>query len=332
MPQRHGVAEPGPFGDLVHALLGVLEQPLGEQDPLPGQPAQRGGAGLLHEPAGEGARRHVCQCGQFGDRHRLVEMLFQPAGQLRQGAGRLGRQRPVHELRLAAVPVRRHDHPAGDPVGHLRALLLAHHVQAGVDARRAARAGDDRAGVHVEHVRVHRGRRAVSGQVRRVHPVGGAPPAVQQPGRGQHERAGAHAEYPRSPRLRGTQRAQQRRGKLAWHALAQLRVDRAHDHQVRRVQSFDAIRIRQGEPVFRAQRAVFPGDHREVVARQAVVRAVHAENLADHPELERGEPVEHNESHVLEHVAIIPRDWQNVICIWHYCHFRPARRPARLAV
>jgi hypothetical protein len=143
--------------------------------------------------------------------------------------------------------------------------------------------------------------------------VRGAPPAVQQPGRREHERAGAHAEHPAAARRGGAQRGQQRGGKSDGHSLAQLRVDRGHDHEVRCFQSFDTKRIRQGEPVFRAQRAVLAGHNREVVAGQAVVRAVHAEHLADHPELERGEPVEHDERDILQHVTIMPANWQDVI-------------------
>ena len=72
------------------------------------------------------------------------------------------------------------------------------------------------------------------------------------------------------------------------------------------------------------QRAVFPRNHREVVAGQPVVRTVHAEYLADHPELERREPVEYDERDIPQHVTIMPGDWQNVISVWHYCHFRCA--------
>ena len=43
------------------------------------------------------------------------------------------------ELRLAAVAVRRHDHPAGGVGGDLGAELLAHQVQGGVDARPPSR-------------------------------------------------------------------------------------------------------------------------------------------------------------------------------------------------
>ena len=58
----------------------------------------------------------------------------------------------LDELRLPALTVGRHDHPTGDPVRHRRTELLPHQVQAGVDPRRRARAGDDRTVVDVQHV------------------------------------------------------------------------------------------------------------------------------------------------------------------------------------
>jgi hypothetical protein len=139
MAQRHRIAEPSLCGHLVHAVPGFLEQPLGQQDPLPGQPAQRRGAGLLDEPPGERPRRHVRQRRQFGHGDLLVKVPFQPAGHLGQGVRRADRQRPVHELRLAAVAARRDHHPAGDLVGHLHALFLADEVEAGGAVARAVR-------------------------------------------------------------------------------------------------------------------------------------------------------------------------------------------------
>ena len=56
VPQRGGVAEASLLRDELHRLLGLLQQLLGEQDALAGQPAHRRGPGLLDEPAGEGAR------------------------------------------------------------------------------------------------------------------------------------------------------------------------------------------------------------------------------------------------------------------------------------
>ena len=66
---------------------------------------------------------------------------------------------------------------------------------------------------------------------------------------------------------------------------------------------FQAERGLQGESSIRAQRPRFAGHHREVVDRQAIVTPVAAEDLADHPELERREAVEHHHGHVLQHVV-----------------------------
>ena len=69
-------------------------------------------------------------------------------------------------------------------------------VQAGVDPGRRARAGDHRAFVDVQHAGIYVDLRVAAGQLGRVPPVRGRPAAVQQPGRGQHESAGAVAEHP----------------------------------------------------------------------------------------------------------------------------------------
>src|SRR5690606_22893992 len=57
-------------------------------------------------------------------------------------------------------------------------------------------AGDDAAVVDVEHVRVDLGPGCDRGEPVREHPVGGAATAVEEPCRGEHERAGAQREDP----------------------------------------------------------------------------------------------------------------------------------------
>src|SRR5260370_41188713 len=78
--QGGGVAEAGSVGDGVDGLVGLLEELLGQQDALPGEPALRGGPGVLHEAAGEGPLAHRCAGGR-------------PAGGARVGPGR-GRPLP----------------------------------------------------------------------------------------------------------------------------------------------------------------------------------------------------------------------------------------------
>ena len=107
--------------------------------------------------------------------------------------------RPVHVLGLAAVPVRRHDHPAGDGVSYRAALFLADQVEAGIDASCGARAGQHRVSVHVQHRRINLRGRVHAREAVRVTPVRSAATAIKQAGRTQHERTGAHAEHPASP-------------------------------------------------------------------------------------------------------------------------------------
>ena len=215
MPQRDRVAETGPVRDQVDGRVGLLQQLLGEQDALAGQPAQRRGPGLLDEPAGEGPLGQVRPLGQLPDGDRLGQVALHPADDLAQRVTGQHGHRLVHVLGLAAVPVRRDDHPPGDPVGHPGALLLAHQVQAGVDARRGARAGDDQVLVHVEHVGVDHGLRVPLGQFGGLPPVRRAPPPVQQARRAEGERAGAHAQHPGAAGHRGLQGLDHRRRELA---------------------------------------------------------------------------------------------------------------------
>ena len=180
MAERGRVPEPGPFRYHVHRLVGFLQQLLGEQDALPGQPALRRRAGLLDEPPRERPRRHGRQARQLIDRH---------------GRSRL---RCIHSMTSLSVS------HAGSATGRStycawppsrcggttirRAIALATRlpcslrtqVQAGVDAGRRARAGDHRIVLDVEHGRIDLGRRVHPGQPLGVPPVRGAAPPVQQ--------------------------------------------------------------------------------------------------------------------------------------------------------
>ena len=96
-------------------------------------------------------------------------------------------------LRLSAVAVRRDNHVTGDAVGDFSAVFAAHEMQAQVDRGCRPGTGDDRRAFDVELIGLHRQLRPAAGEQRRVQPVGGDPAAVEQAGRGQHERAGAGA-------------------------------------------------------------------------------------------------------------------------------------------
>ena len=111
-------------------------------------------AGLLAESAVEGARAHLRVPGQPLHRELLVEVPQRPLP--RRGSGEVIRRRhlPVDELRLAALPPRRHHTVPGDGVGHLRAVIGANDVQAQVDSGGKARRGEHVAVIDEQHVLV----------------------------------------------------------------------------------------------------------------------------------------------------------------------------------
>jgi hypothetical protein len=106
------------------------------------------------------------------------------------------------ELELAALAAWGHDHMAGHLGGVCGAVVLAHDVQAQVDAGGGAGAGGDVAMVDEEHVRVDPDARELLGQGGGEAPVGGGGSAVQQAGLGEHEGAGAQPEDAGSPAMR----------------------------------------------------------------------------------------------------------------------------------
>jgi hypothetical protein len=110
------------------------------------------------------------------------------------------RDRLVDVLALATVAVRRNHHPARNHVGDLTTQLAAHQVQARVDARGRARAGDEVAVVDVEDVAVDLRRRVHGGQFVGVHPVRRAGAPVEEACGTRHEGTRAHGEDGRAGR------------------------------------------------------------------------------------------------------------------------------------
>ena len=137
-----------------------------------------GGTGRPRTPPG-GRRAPDVWLGPRPDRRR------------RARPGRGHRRLADDELRLAAVAPRRHDAAPGRLVGDLAAVVAAHQVQAQVDAGGDAGRGQHVAVVDEQHVRVERDLREAARGTARRGPVRGRRPAVEQAGRGQHERAGA---------------------------------------------------------------------------------------------------------------------------------------------
>ena len=125
-----------------------------------------------------------------------VDQILGPADRLVAGPPAPHRR---GELALCAGPAEEHHQPAGDGLGDLDAVVVLderqRHVDAGGDAGRrphVAVAGPDRIGVDVD-VRV------LGGEPRRSRPVRRGPPAVEQPGGGEDERAAADADDPPGP-------------------------------------------------------------------------------------------------------------------------------------
>ena len=104
--------------------------------------------------------------GQVADGHGLVQVLLQPGDGVGEqvGAVEVGQGR-VDVLGLAALAVRRDDQIPGDLGGDLGAVVALHHMQAQVDAGRAARRGEDVAVVGVQHPGVDRDLRVAPGQL-----------------------------------------------------------------------------------------------------------------------------------------------------------------------
>src|ERR1017187_1221641 len=76
MAERCRVAKTGALGDEIDGPVCLLEHFVGAEVPLAGGAARRRGPGLLHEPPGEGPRRHAGPGGGLADRFLLIEMTL----------------------------------------------------------------------------------------------------------------------------------------------------------------------------------------------------------------------------------------------------------------
>ncbi|MCY1360629.1 hypothetical protein D9M69_472630 [compost metagenome] len=130
-------------------------------------------------------------------------------------------------LRLAAsAPVVHHQFLRHGP-GQLGAVVLFHHGQGEVDARRHAGGGPDRTVDHIDAIRLDLDRRKPCLQFPGVGPVGGGPPSVEQAGLGHDERPGADRRRAACRIDTGPQVIQ--------HGFGRLFDDRVaadHDHRV----------------------------------------------------------------------------------------------------
>ena len=307
MVPHHGRgAEPGLHGNQVESVVGFFQQLLSEQQALPVEPCGRGRTQLRAEPAGEGARGHQRSPGELVDGEVLVQAPQHPGRDVGEGIGRQHRHRRLDELGLPAVTLRRHHHPPGDHVRRGRTELAAHHVQGRVDPGRGSCAGHHVGVIDEQHIGVYLGARVRGGEGVGVHPVCGAAAAVEDASGAQDEGAAADAQYPgatrfglphhpqhvgvdRTARLVGRDRHQvgiRRRGQIVVH----------HDVEA----ELGALWPRFGR------------HHVEVEDRSAVLRAIDAEHLADHPELERGHAGKRNADDFGEHGGSSRRDGRNM--------------------
>lgn len=291
----------------------------------PSNQACGAGTGGGAEVPGEAARRHRRAGGQPVDRQRPVQVRLRPGQHVAQpgvlvDAGHRG----LDVLRLAAVAVRRDDHPSCHGVGDRRAVLVPDRVQAGVDAGRRAGAGGDRAVVDVEDVEdvgVDGDGRVAPSQVRGEHPVRRDRAPVEHAG-GREDRGTAAVAHHAGAA-----------GHLVPAHLAELLrrcgvgVLPAHrDHQVRGAGPLEAVLQQHREPGVGADGSGLGGHQREVVAGQTVSRPVAADDLGDHAGPEAAEPVPRHRHQVPERVTSDAQDWQEVGGQRHSCRCRHDRR------
>ncbi|SLH38937.1 Uncharacterised protein [Mycobacteroides abscessus subsp. abscessus] len=160
----------------------------------------------------EGAGAHVRAGGEQVDGERLVQVRGRPLQYRTEVVTRIGGHRAVDVLRLAAGAVRGNHHAPGQPVRDGRAEVAAHQVQAQVEGRGHARAGEHVAVVEVEHRVVDHEIGVAAGQQAGVFPVHRHPPPGQDARRRQREHPVAQRDQPGAPAVRGHQRVEQFRG------------------------------------------------------------------------------------------------------------------------
>ena len=95
------------------------------------------------------------------------------------GIPRLDRHGREHELRLAAIAMRWHDHPAGDRVRDLGAPVEPGQVQAEIDAGRRAGGREHLTVADVQHGRIEVYRRVQAAELVGPHPMRRGAAAIQ---------------------------------------------------------------------------------------------------------------------------------------------------------
>ena len=279
--QQRRRAEPAAQGDLLDRQIGPLEQPAGMVKSLAGNPFRGRRPGLGEEPTCEGAFGQVRVPGQLTDRQVLLEVLHHPGEQRLEALGGDRGDRLLDELPLTAVALRGNDHAPGDPGRDVGAELAADQVQAGVDARRGASAGEDGAVLDEEDGRVDGGCGIALGEFGRVVPVAGRRPAVEQARLGEDEAA----------RTRGQDRGAGGVGLANGlkHRLGEgLGLGRGDGDNIGAAQPVEAEGDGEAHPVVHGEGLTRSlGAHPELERRHPVGGPVDAENLREDAEFER---------------------------------------------
>ncbi len=260
----------------------------------------RGGAGLVAEAAGEGAGGHQGAARERVDAVLLGDVLEDPGEQRPEGVGVAVGDGPRDVLRLAAVAVRRYDGAPGDHARHGCAVLLPPDVQAGVEPGGGAGAGDDLAGVDVEHLGHDLRQRVAALQLLGVHPVRGALAAVEQPGRAEGEGPAADREDPGAAVVGLPDGVQHRLRAPSCRAAG-----RAPPPGRRRARARGPRRPAARSP---STSGSGPGDSAQTANSSLgtpCCGAVEPERLAQHPELERGHALVGKNRDVGQHGAML---------------------------
>ena len=190
---RLGGAEAAGEGNRRHRLLALLQPPASRLQAQALHVAGGREANLGAEAAREVARAHVGELRERLDRQVGREVLHRVALHLAQAVTR-GRTRGERgaELRLVARPAQEQHQVARDRERRVAVEILLDHrqreVHAGGDARRGPHlpvAHEDRLGIDLDP-------RVAPRELRRRRPVRGRAAPVQQAGRGEQERPGAH--------------------------------------------------------------------------------------------------------------------------------------------
>ncbi len=132
---RSSEASPNPECCAICSVVSLrrFQQPAGEQYSLCDEPAVWRCAGADPELAVEGPVTHRGRVGELADGRVLREVFERPAQRRARPLAASVGYRLLDELGLAAFAVRADHQGAAQAVGDLRAVVLAHQVQAQLD-------------------------------------------------------------------------------------------------------------------------------------------------------------------------------------------------------